>query len=209
MVKISDPMINQCVDCDLSQSIEANYFYNGIYTFGVSETSTVYDAVFDCCVFRGVDFSNIKLDRVELVDVLFENCDLSNQVFDNKLIKRVRFDNCKMTGVSFVKSSLQDVRFVHCKATYINFAEAGIKLVEATDCNFEKLFLYAAKVKYLFLNNVDLMGAEISDTDLRGTDFSTCRIDGIRADYKSLKGIIIDKFQAYNLVQMLGVKIKD
>ena len=63
----------------------------------------------DSCV-----FNNIKLDNIDLVDVVFWNYGLSNQYFDNKLLSRVMFDNCKLLWIFFVSSSFKDIEFNSC-----------------------------------------------------------------------------------------------
>ena len=37
---------------------------------------------FDGCIFRNIDFTNINIKSIELVDVIFEDCDLSQKKFD-------------------------------------------------------------------------------------------------------------------------------
>ena len=40
------------------------------------------DFTIDSCIIRNVDFHNIELNNVNLLDVIFENCDLSNTNFN-------------------------------------------------------------------------------------------------------------------------------
>ncbi len=207
-MKISEPNVSHCLESSFEKAVKANSFNNGIFTTGLPDKYTISDAIFDSCIFNGLDFTNILFDNVELIDTVFENCDLSNKIFDNKLIRRVKFVNCKLTGISFVKASLQDIQIKSCKADYVNFAEAGIKNMCVDDSSLEKAYFCSTKIKNVIFNNVNFTGFEVIDSVLADIDFSTCKIDGMRSDFKSLRGIIIDKFQAYNLVQMLGVKFK-
>ena len=46
-------------------------------------------------------------------------------------------------------------------------------------------------------------------TNLNNIDFSTCNIASTIFDINSLKGIIIDKFQSIDIVNVLGVKFKE
>ena len=64
-------------------------------------------------------------------------------------------------------------------------------------------------LKNIEFNNVNLFSAEIFSTSLNGIDFSSCKIEGLSIDYDSLRGLIIDKFQSIDLVNMLGVKTKN
>ena len=58
------------------------------------------------------------------------------------------------------------------------------------------------------LDKVKFNKAEFFNTCLENVDFSSCDISEIRIDKESIKGIIIDRFQAECIVQMFGVKIK-
>ena len=61
----------------------------------------------------------------------------------------------------------------------------------------------------IFLSNkIDFNKAEFYETNLENVDFSSCKIEGCKFDYKSIKGIVIDIEQSHYLIGMLGVKIK-
>ena len=65
------------------------------------------------------------------------------------------------------------------------------------------------EVKNLEFNDVNLYHSEFIRTKLVDVDFSLCDISNIMFDMYSLKGIVVDRFQCFNLVGMLGVKIKE
>ena len=64
------------------------------------------------------------------------------------------------------------------------------------------------QVKNLELEKVNFEKNEFVRTKLQGIDFSRCNISNIMFDLYSIKGIIVDKFQCFNLVGILGVEIK-
>ena len=68
-----------------------------------------------------VDFSNIKVERVDFVDCIFTNCDLSNVDFSEKILLRCEFKNCKLVGTKYVEASIQSVVFEECIMKYSNF----------------------------------------------------------------------------------------
>ncbi|MDE6473476.1 MAG: pentapeptide repeat-containing protein [Clostridia bacterium] len=208
-MKVSEPNIKNCVDGDFSKAFVDNEFNNQIYKVSSLQGVTISDVTFDSCIFQGINFTDIKLDGVDVIDVVFENCDLSNQKFFRRYLNRVKFVNCRMTGVSFIEAALKDVQIINCKAEYINLAQANIKTMTITKSNFEHMMFCETKIKNLQVDQVDFCHAEIVGTVLRDVDFSTCIFEGIRIDTKSLQGIIINKFQAYNLVKLLGVIVKE
>lgn len=58
---------------------------------------------------ENIDFNNIQLNHIDLIDVTFDKCDLSNQNFDHQYFNRVQFKNCKLTGTTFIETNLKDV----------------------------------------------------------------------------------------------------
>ena len=68
---------------------------------------------------------------------------------------------------------------------------------------------YETKIKNIELDDVNFSESEISNTNLNNIDFSTCNISNIMIDNISLRGMIIDRFQAFDIVHLLGVKFKE
>ena len=79
----------------------------------------------------------------------------------------------------------------------------------ASKSDFTEMSFMETEIKNIELNDVDFYRGEIIKTNLRDVDFSSCKINNIIVDSFSLEGIIIDRFQAQDLVGMLGVKFKD
>ena len=69
-------------------------------------------------------------------------------------------------------------------------------------CNIE------TKIKNIELDEVDFSRGEFIKTILKDVDFSNCQISNLTIDTTSLQGLVIDQFQAIDLVGILGVKFK-
>jgi hypothetical protein len=54
-----------------------------------------------------------------------------------------------------------------------------------------------------------LSRAELSQTTLRGTDFRTSVIEGMRVGPAEVVGAVVDHFQAAYMASLLGLIIKD
>ena len=113
-----------------------------------------------------------------------------------------------MVGTNFIESSLKDVQFDNCDCRYVNFADSKINNLIIKSSNFNEASFNETKIKNIELNKVKFNKAEFFNTCLENVDFSSCDISEIRIDKESIKGIIIDRFQAECIVQMFGVKIK-
>ncbi len=60
----------------------------------------------------------------------------------------------------------------------------------------------------MLFDQVNLTSTEFQNTYLKGIDISTCMIRNTRFDIWSLKGALIDPFQAVDLITLLGVIVK-
>ena len=79
------------------------------FSHGSEKPFSLRNLEIDSCIFRNVDFSNVEIEGVDVLDTVFENCDLSNKVFDDHLLQRVEFINCKLMGTTFISSGLKNV----------------------------------------------------------------------------------------------------
>ena len=64
------------------------------------------------------------------------------------------------------------------------------------------------KLEKVTFNDSQLNRATLVDTNLKGIDFRTCGIDGIYVKLENLKGMIVNEWQALELVKLLEIEIK-
>jgi len=95
MMKFVKPKITNCLEKDFYACCQENEFDNvRIENQTLDKKIAIENTTFDGCIFKGIDFSQITLNNIDLIDVIFENCDLSNQKFNERFISRVTFKNC-------------------------------------------------------------------------------------------------------------------
>ena len=73
---------------------------------------------------------------------------------------------------------------------------------------YKKHHFYDANFKKIQFNETNLIQSELASLHHKGLDLSTCQIQGAMFDLASLKGLIINDFQAVDLIGILGVKVK-
>ncbi|MEA1883559.1 MAG: pentapeptide repeat-containing protein, partial [Thermotogota bacterium] len=66
-------------------------------------------------------------------------------------------------------------------------------------------------LKNFLPNQTNFQGAEFLHTSLKGIDFTTCRIDGIRVSnkYQELTGMIVNTYQAAELSKLMGIIVRE
>ena len=151
----------------------------------------------DVHIYQNIQLTKVSLKHLDLIDVTFDKCDLSNQNFDHQYLNRVQFKNCKLTGTSFIETNLKDVLFDHCQGRYSNLSSSQLFNVMFDHCDLQEASFYDANFKKIQFNETNLIQSELASLHHKGLDLSTC-----------LKGLIINDFQAVDLIGILGVKVK-
>lgn len=206
-MKFNKPKINNCVSKTFSSCFMSNDFSNGIFSDDLTFDLSL--VTFDSCIFESINFGLARLDRVDLIDVIFKDSDLSNQCFDGRLLSRVSFVNCKLIGTSFIGSGIKNVSFTNCNCRYTNFTGSSINNFIINNSDFSDSIFNECELKNVCFDGVKLCDSEFLRGNFSNVDFSSCDICGINFDKDSIDGIIIDRFQAFYIVSLFGVKIKD
>ena len=110
-----------------------------------------------------------------------------------------------MTGLNFIDCSLQDLLFEGVQGRYMNISLGNIRCVEFNDSTLDESSFMEVNVKNLVFKQVSFIDGEVFKTSLKGMDFKTTNIEGIRIDDYSLKGIHVDMYQAIALASLLGI----
>jgi len=202
-MKIKEPKLRKELYKDMPEGMEFSDTYFEEFPFG-----EVKDVTFDGCVFNRIDFSNVNLEDVSLTDCRFDNCDLSNKCFDKMFITRCEFINSKMVGTSFIGAVLKDVKFSLVKGDYINFSGARLSNVLFEEANLSYGYFSESVMKNVYFDKANLtnvMFYKVSHDDL---DLSNSTLDGIIIDASFLRGVIINTFQAADLISFFGVSVR-
>lgn len=159
------------------------------------------------CVFTRVTFQG-AMDKMELVDVIFDHCDLSNIKMRECSFRRVIFKYCRLTGCDMSGSSFRDTEFSFCRGWYINFNDSRFHSSSFSECIFTEGTFSMMKSKDLNIENCDFSGTEWLETKMKDLDFSDSIIGGIMVSPECLKGIIVNPDQAVSMAKLLGIQVK-
>lgn len=155
-------------------------------------------------------FVGADLQRVRVIDAVFESCDLSGARIDDSALTRVEFRDCRLSGVQFNATRFTDVRFVDCRLDGAGFRMAHGNRVWFEGCilkdaEFSASELTAARFERCELTGVDFSQARIPDAPLLGSVLDSLRGVG------GLQRPIIDATQvvsfAYSLMALHGVVV--
>src|SRR6478735_6495827 len=68
-------------------------------------------AVFSKVIFKNVTFLNADFNKIDMMDVIFENCNLSNSRLCEGIVHRVAFKDCKLLGIDLSNANFGNVSF--------------------------------------------------------------------------------------------------
>lgn len=166
------------------------------------------DFNFEYCKFSHICMQNAKFEKITFKDVIFENCDFSNTEFIQSAFIRCEFHNCKLSGCNLSENRLYHTCFLETNATYLNLSLASVENVLFQETNLKNGYFQETKIKNLSFEKTNLKQTQFFKTSLKDVDLSTCQIEGIAISPEDIKGAIVDKLQAMDLMYLLGVKVK-
>ena len=193
-MKLVAPKLSYIEKTSFEECLKKMKFQDVHIDQNIQQRTIIQDLTFDGCFFENIDFTKVSLKHLDLIDVTFDKCDLSNQNFDHQYLNRVQFKNCKLTGT--------------CQGRYSNLSSSQLLNVMFDHCDLQEASFYDANFKKIQFNETNLIQSELASLHHKGLDLSTCQIQGAMFDLASLKGLIINDFQAVDLIGILGVKVK-
>jgi uncharacterized protein YjbI with pentapeptide repeats len=201
--KIDLSSLPENAQLDSQQRYELAYLFQQNY----SEQSTDH-TVFDQCRLEQVNFSSTELDDFELNDVELRECDLANAAWRKVMIYRTEIQACRAVGLNVNEAYIKDVIFRDTNLMLAQFRFTEFKSVRFENCNLKGVDFQNADLRGVVFENCDLSEAEISFANLKNTDIRGCEIKKIRANGESLKGLIVEPFQAAYFAGLLGLQVK-
>ncbi len=203
-ITVKKPMVKMPYE-DLECFVDSEqFYYRSLKGLKIPSLSSV---TFDCCHFENVVFYG-DLSGTEFLDCIFINCD-----FSNAEIKDGGFYRCCITETKFIGSvvsnnTFKDVEMNQCLMELISFSSCIVGPVIFKESDLKDSFFQNCDLKRVRFDECDLSKINFAETKLKGVDVSTSIIDGISANPYDLKGLIIDRLQAYEFVKYLDIIIK-
>lgn len=207
MFKISNPEIDNLTSVKYKE-LKNKEKLEG-YSFSNENIELNKNVEIKVCKFNGVVFGEKSINFGNLEDVEFINCDLSNLSFIDTSFFRVKFENCKLFGTNFVDSDFDNVIIKDSMCNLINIAGLKIQNTKIINSNFKESRIMSCGLKNMVIEDVNLSRSDIINTKLKDIDLSSNNIDGIKVDLNNIKGAIINFQQSIDLIELLGVKIKE
>lgn len=128
-------------------------------------------------------------------------------IINEHLLLRCSFISSSLVGVQIIDSIIKSTSFKDSNLEYINMS-SKLKLVEFQSCNLKNSSLFENKLEDVIINDSDLSNSEIYNTKLKDMDLSTCKLDDVKANEDSLRGVTVDLAGMINIARVFGVRLK-
>jgi uncharacterized protein YjbI with pentapeptide repeats len=158
---------------------------------------------------RKVQFLRSNLPGLRVVDSVLETCEVSGSAWEKAFFRRVTFQGCRLMGAQMLEGIFEDVEFVNCQAEGMTIVSAKFKNCRFSKCVLRKGSFDSSDMGKVVFDNCDLTEADFHLAKLKGTDFRTSQVGGLKVGVEDMQGAIIAPHQALQVVGLLGVKVQD
>ena len=165
--------------------------------------------IFEQVLLRRMSFTQSRLSRLRLLDVQLENCDVTGAIWEYAHLQRVVFDSCRLMGLQLLEARCEDVVLHECTLESAIFASTTFKAVRFENCSLREAVFTEADLSHTVFQHCDLTHADLRGSSLIGADFRGSIINGMQAGAPELKGAIIEPTQAVQVVNLLGLIVKE
>ncbi|GAB6093314.1 pentapeptide repeat-containing protein [Furfurilactobacillus curtus] len=162
------------------------------------------DVIFERCQFEQSNF-----DEAELVHVELDHVQLVNTSWRQTRWYDCQASNVQLAGGDFSGAIFKQTRFTASKLTYANFSEAQLTSSQLIDCELSESVFQVVTIKQgLSFNGSRLTDADFTETRLAGVDWHNAEFETLRVSADLIRGLIVNEFQAAQLIGLFGVEIQ-
>jgi len=164
---------------------------------------------FEQTLLRRVNFTQTRLPKLRLLDVQLDACDLTGAIWEEARLQRVSFNGCRLMGVQLLAARCEDMIFHDCTLESAIFASTNFKAARFENCSLREIVFAEADLTHVVFQHCDLTHADLRGSKLAGADLRGSIINGMQVGVLELKGAIIDPTQAVQVVNLIGVVVRE
>jgi uncharacterized protein YjbI with pentapeptide repeats len=166
--------------------------------------------VFQQAHLKHVGLARTELLAPELVDVRIEACNLAGVQWQKAHLNGVELSDSSLVGARFSDAaSIDDTVIRGCNCELAFFWKTRFRVVRFERCNLRRAAFTDADLSGVVFHECEMTGTDLRGAKLTGADFRTSTITGIVAEPGDVRGAIIAPEQAVDLVELLGVTLKE
>lgn len=170
----------------------------------------VENRVFEGCAFSRSHLNGSLFRRCRFVDCIFESCDLSNWNLTGSEMRAVTFKDCKMVGINWVSAnSLVHLDWQACVLSYGNFVGLDLRKSSMRKCMAREADFADSNLSEMDLRGTDFAAARFANTNLTKADLRQAANYSIRPDSNKIKKAKFSLPEATLLLYGLDIVLED
>ena len=165
--------------------------------------------LYDCTII------NAKLTGSTLKRWVFENCifkdsDLSNVTFENCIFDQCNFVSCRMIGVDLTKNQSQSLQlsFKDCDLSLSNFSGLHLTEIQFTDSQCSETDFSHSQMSKCHFRNTRVNGAIFENTNLNSSHLVGALDESFDLKASNLSQATISVQTAIRLISAMGLKVE-
>ncbi|MFI3330156.1 MAG: hypothetical protein R3Y05_06715 [bacterium] len=170
------------------------------------DLSKIYYYEFNGCLFENCTFINEGVN-LQFIHCKFINCDLCNITINKTRFYINEMYECKLMGATFNESIFDNIIINESNFKMSGFFYHKFKEVEIDKSILEESFLESCTLIKFEISNSNLFKIDVNKTKFN-IDLSSNNIENIKISMEDIKGATISFEQSYDLIKLLGVKLK-
>ena len=151
-------------------------------------------------------FDGVELRRLRCRQVVFETCDFANTRWFDCELSDVAFLGCRFIGASITGGGLSAVFLRDCLAQLAKLSHLGRPHALLEDCDLRGALVLESDLGELRFSGCDLEGLEFAGVSLAGADLRGNELAGLKG-IACLRGATIDGLQLLALAPALAAHL--
>ncbi|MFI3211541.1 MAG: hypothetical protein R3Y64_10910 [Peptostreptococcaceae bacterium] len=170
------------------------------------DLSKIYYYEFNGCLFENCTFTNEGVN-LQFIHCKFIHCDICNITMNKTRFYISEMYECKLIGATFNESIFDNMIINESNLKMSGFFYHKFKEVEIDKSILEESFFESSSLIKFEISNSNLVKIDVNKTKFN-IDLSSNNIESIKISIEDIKGATISFDQSYDLIKLLGVKLK-
>jgi uncharacterized protein YjbI with pentapeptide repeats len=184
-------------------------FYKETFVGLVYTNVKIQKKEFENCIFNKCTFIECTFDACRFIDCVFSNCSISAPKPYNSQFTNVSFIDSKIMGFDWTKTkNTRLLSFERCDISYSNFSYIKLPELKLLDCISKEVNFNEADLTGGVFTKTDFLQSIFSNTNLTKTDFRGAFNYGIDIKFNVLKKAKFSLPEATSLLLSLDIVLE-
>ena len=138
--------------------------------------------------FKGIDFTNEKLELANYEDCQFSNCNFASLNLSKFSFENCEFIDCDLSMINVTYAAFKEVTFRNCKALGIKFETCNPFLfkIDFQNCQLNFSSFFGLPMKHFLFKGSEIRECDFAEADLSCAKFIDCNLDASNFDRTNL-----------------------